>query len=541
MRRSACLPAFLAGAFALAPIIAQPSPVTATTIPHVLRFAAAEDVATLNPDLNLQGVVLWLSQMTAAYLFRLDNKNSLVPELATVVPTQQNGGVSRDGKTITLHLRKGVKWSDGVPFDSSDVAFSIAAINNPANNIADRSGFDQIARVEEPDKFTVIVHLKTPVGAIVYRLFASNQGGALLPKHILGALPDMNTAAYNSLPVGIGPFRYKAWKRGDEIELEANPNYWRGRPALSEVIYKLIPDRNTVLTQLETGELDMWVPFGGVYLSRVSAIENLHVIRHPSYIVNQILFNTTSGPLEDRVVRQALRFAVDRQEIRDKVGHGVGIVQNVPFPEVDPEVPRDIAITPYDLAKANALLDADGWKRGADGIRVKDGQRLEVPFVSSTGTPDGDTSIEIIRSSWKQIGVDMSVQRYLSALLFGPYASGGILANGKFGAMFLGNEIAAPLDVANVYACKSFPPAGQNYYRFCDPKLEPLIARYSGTIDSSERAKLLSAILHVVDDQSIAVIAYAREDLFGVSNAVKNFAPNNATPFDDMMHVDVVP
>ena len=515
--------------------------VDATTVPHVLRYASAEDVATLNPDLNVQGVVLWLNEMTAAYLFRLDHNNSLIPELATVVPTQRNGGVSRDGKTITIHLRKGVKWSDGSPFDSGDVAFSISAIENPANNIVDRSGFDQIASVDEPDKYTAVVHLKAPVGAIVYRLFASNQGESLLPKHVLGALPDMNSAAFNSLPIGIGPFRYKAWKRGDEIELEANPNYWRGKPALSEVVYKLIPDRNTVLTQLETGEIDMWVPFGGVYLSRVSGIPNVHIVRHPSYIINQVLFNTTSGVLKDRIVREALRLAVDRRELRDKVAHGVGILQNVPFPEVDPEVPKDISLTPYDLAKANALLDGAGWKRGADGIRVKDGQRLEIPFVSSTGTPDGDTIIEIIRSSWKEIGADINVQRYLSTLLFGPYASGGILATGKFGAMLLGNEIAAPFDVANVYGCKAVPPAGQNYDRFCDPELEPLIARYSRTIDFAERAKLLSSILHFVDDRSIAIITYGREDLFGVSDAVKNFTPNNATPFDDMMHVDVVP
>jgi peptide/nickel transport system substrate-binding protein len=542
VKRSSCLPAFLAAVVAVSPFLGGAAPARATTIPHVLRFATAEEIATLNPDLNQQLVVAWLSEMTAAYLFRLDHRNALEPELATEVPTQSNGGVSRDGKTVTVHLRRGLKWSDGAPLDADDIVFSIAAENNAANNIVDRSGFDHIAKIDEPNKQTVIVHLKVPIGAIVYRLFASNQtSSAILPKHLLGSLPDINTAPFNALPIGAGPFRYKAWERGDRVELEPNPFYWRGRPSLSEVVMKLIPDRNTVLTQLQTGELDMWYPFGGAYLSRVQSIPNVHVIRQPSYANNLVLFNTTAPALKDRTVREALRFAVDRRTLRDKVSHGVGNLQNVLLPEVDPAVPKNIAFTPFDLAKANALLDAGGWKRGDDGVRSKDGVRLSIDFASSQGTPDADTAIELIRASWKEIGVEINVQRYQSSVLFGPYAAGGILATGKFGVLFLGNVVPAPFDLENEYGCSGFPPKGQNYNRFCYPPLEPLIADYARSFDSKQRAAKLSKVLHLLDDQAISIVTVGREDLFGVSDAVKNFHPNNATPFDDMMHVDVVP
>jgi hypothetical protein len=115
-------------------------PVSAAPTAHVLRFATAEEVATLNPDINQQLVVGYLDQMTAAYAFRLDQENRLTPELATVVPTTRNGGISADGKTITLHLRQHVKWSDGVAFDADDVAFTISAINNSANLVPSRDG-----------------------------------------------------------------------------------------------------------------------------------------------------------------------------------------------------------------------------------------------------------------------------------------------------------------------------------------------------------------------------------------------------------------
>jgi peptide/nickel transport system substrate-binding protein len=514
-------------------------PARAATVAHTFRFATAEEVSTLNPELNNQVVVTYLSQMTAAYAFRLDHENRLVPELATNIPSQRNGGISKDGRTITLHLRKGVKWSDGSPFDADDVAFTIAAINNPANIIPSRQGFDQITAVREPDKFTLVVHLKAPYGAIVPTLFASSGLLAILPKHILGLLRDMNNAPFNALPVGIGPFRYAAWKRGEQIELERNPYYWRGQPALEHVVMKLIPDRNTVLTQLQTGEIDMWYPFGGSFLSRVSGIANVHVIRQPSYVINQALLNVKGPVLADRSVRQALRYAVDRRLLREKVAHGVGLLQNVIVPTVDPSTPKDIAFSPFDIAKANAILDAGGWKRGADGVRQKSGNRLSVAFVSSTGTPDVDTTIELIRTWWSEIGVQLDVRRYESSMLFGPYASGGILANGRFDIMFLGRLIAAPFDLTSSFACNHVPPAGSNDARYCNPKLDAILAEYDVAYDDSTRAKLLSTALHIIDDEALVIVTTGREDLFGVNNAVKDFTPNEATPFDDMLHVDV--
>ena len=207
---------FSVALFALAApahVAADVARTNATTIPHVLRFATAEDIAGLNPELNTQAVLGYLSQMTMAYLFRYDHQNQIEPELATVVPTFANGGISKDGKTITLHLRGGVKWSDGEPFGADDVVFSIDAMNNPANNVASRDGFDRVTKAEAPNATTVVVHLRETYGTIVPTLFGSSGSVAVLPKHLLGSLPDINSAPYNSLPVGIGPFRYAAWKR----------------------------------------------------------------------------------------------------------------------------------------------------------------------------------------------------------------------------------------------------------------------------------------------------------------------------------------
>ena len=519
--------------------VADGGRVNATTVPHVLRLATGEDIAGLNPDLSTQLVVGMLSQMTMAFLFRCDRENKFVPELATRVPTTANGGVSRDGKTVTIDVRRGVKWSDGAPFDADDVVFSIAAINNPANRIPVRDGFDRIASVDEPDKYRVVVHLREPYFAIVPKLFSSANTLALLPKHLLGSQPDINTGDYNNLPVGIGPFRYSVWKRGDAVELAANPLYWRGRPKLDRVIMKLIPDRNTVLAQLQTGELDMWYPFGGSFLARVAAIPSVSVLRTPAYIFNEITLNLKNPALADAGVRHALLLATDRKTIVDKVGHGVGVLQDVSAPLVDPAVPKDIPFTQYDPAKANALLDRDGWLRGSDGIRAKGAARLSFDVATSAGSPDVDLQIELIRSWWKEIGVELNVQHYDPALLFGAKADNGILYNGKFDVAFVAWSVNIPIDPTELYGCKEVPPQGHNMGSYCNPKLDALLGDLQGAYDEAQyRADLAKSLRTIAADVPV-IIANGRENIFGFNKDLRNFHPNSVTVFDDMMDVDI--
>ncbi len=516
------------------------SHINATTQPHVLRFTQAEDIETLNPALNQQGAIAPVAEMTMAYLFRYDRNNRPIPELATEVPTKANGDVSADGKTIRIKLRRGVKWSDGAPFSADDVIFSTNVENNPANIITSRNGFELVTKMDEPDKYSVVFHLRRPFSAFLPIFFTT--GGAepaLMPKHILGRLANINNAPYNSLPIGIGPFKYVVWNRGNDVELERNPLYWRGQPKLQRVIFKLITDRNTAFTQLSTGELDLWYPSTGQFYSRIKALRGYDVIRQPSYYYNHFDFNLTRPVFKDRAVRQAMRLALDRKTLLDKIQHGVGILQESFVPPNYPDTPAGIARVPFDIARANRLLDAAGWKRGADGIRAKNGVRLSFEFASSVGTPDTDTQLELVRGWWKQIGVTFTIKRYLSSMLFNAAASGGIMYGGKFDmlAFAIGNEAVA--DLSQNFSCAFIPPNGQNVTHYCNPSIEPLFAnfrtQYGYEAQAPDLAKLDMAI--VADVPSI--VTFSREDLFAVSKDLKNFRPNAVSPFDDMMEVDI--
>ncbi|HEV8022058.1 MAG TPA: ABC transporter substrate-binding protein, partial [Candidatus Lustribacter sp.] len=239
---------------------------------HVLRYADTTDINTLNTWIATSGNSQTLTELTGAFFTRLDPKGNPTPELVTVIPTQANGGISRDGKTITWHLRHGVKWSDGQPFDSSDVTYTWRVAQDKTNDINTRDVWDRMANITAPDKYTVVFHLKTPYATFIVDYFNTQSNNCVLPKHILGPGTNFNQSPYNALPVGIGPFRYTAFNRGNDVEMEANPYYFRGLPKLHKAIYKMITDDNTELTQLETGEIDLWDTINGTMAATAKAL-----------------------------------------------------------------------------------------------------------------------------------------------------------------------------------------------------------------------------------------------------------------------------
>jgi peptide/nickel transport system substrate-binding protein len=509
----------------------------AWTTPHVLTISDGGDVNTLNPHLGQFATVANLSEMTMAWLVKWDEHNQPYPELATQVPTQTNGGVSKDGFTITYHIRRGVKWSDGAPFNADDVVFSTAVVNNLANNEGAR--LDQITKVDEPDKFTVVFHLKAPYSPSTAAFFSSCCANpSILPKHLLAQYPNINNVAYNSLPVGIGPFKFERWDRSVQVVLVANSLYWRGRPKLEKIIYKIIPDHDKLLSQLEAHKVDMWYQFGGAYLPRIQALQGYAVFQQPSYAYNHYDFNVTHPVVADRRVRQALRLALNRQGLVDKVEHGVGVVQDSAMPVSAPYF-VDLGTTPYDPAKANELLDQAGWTRGVDGIRVKNGVKLELNVATRAGAPDTDAQLDLVRNDWKQIGVGVDVHHYPAALMFAPLQQGGVVYGGKWDVITFAWAADPIGDYSAIYGCQAFPPAGQNNLRWCNKTAQSAMDALFGHYEQSQRNADVKIMMQEFVNDVPSVVSFLRVDMFAYNKDLKNYHPNSVTPFDNMMDVDI--
>jgi peptide/nickel transport system substrate-binding protein len=508
------------------------------TTPHILRIAdGANALTTLNPHLSSNPPTVNLSEMTMAWLVKWDRNNQPYPELATAVPTRANGGISADGLAITYHLRKSVRWSDGAPFNADDVVFTNDLMNNKANNVVGR--FDMISGISEPDKYTVIFHLKKPYSPAIEGFFSSCCANPpILPKHLLAKYPNINDVPYNSLPVGIGPFKYQSWGHSREVVMVANPLYWRGRPKLDKIVYMDIPNRDAVLEQLKKHQIDMWYQFSGTYLPRIQAMTEVSVYRHPSYAFNHFDFNLTHPIVADVRVRQALRLALNRTQLVNTLLHGVGVVQDTATPVAAPYF-VDMGATEYDPVRANALLDQAGWARGADGIRAKGGVKLELTFATREGAADLDEQTAFLREQWKQVGVALKVQHYPSALMFAPAQQGGVIYGDKWDVTTFAYAATPTGDYLPYYGCDQFPPAGGNDARWCNQTAQSAMKAFYTHYDPARRKADIQITMSEFVKDVPSIVSLMREDLFAYNSELTNYRPNSLTIFDNMMDVDI--
>ncbi len=515
---------------------------TAAAHPHWLRISNGQgDPNSLNIHLDPSGVTGYISELSQAYLARYDRHAHPIPELVTVIPSKRNGGISADGKTITWHLRHGVRWSDGAPFTGDDVVFSVQTIMNPANNEEQGiSGWDQIARMEQRGPYTVIFHLKRPYGSFLPLYFATAANEpCILPKHILGKLHDINTAPYNSKPVGIGPFRVTQWRHGDAVELEANPYYWRGRPKLDRITFKLLTSQETLVNQLQTGEVDLWPLMPPSYTARLKTVPSLKVLVEPNFRTTNLDFENTRPLVLDVRVRRAIRAAIDRKQLIAKVMHGYGTLHDGVVIPLDPPTDHDRTV-PFDPAAARVLLEAAGWHLQPDGTRAKSGTKLVMDAVFPLGTAELDQTMEYVRSALHDVGITVQSRRFAPNVFRAQISAGGILYGGKYELALYPRTLEAVSDVNGLYGCESIPPHGENATRYCSPRVDALLRDVEGSYDETTRRRLFGRVQAQIITDVPTIILYVWRGGYAWSRNVHGFDPPLITPFDDMLGVDVL-
>jgi peptide/nickel transport system substrate-binding protein len=441
------------------------------TIPGTFRWADAEDIDNLNPLLSTETVVNDLSSFTMGYFFVFDDKGNPQPSLCLVVPTKENHLISPDGKTLTFKLRHGVLWHDGKPFTSADVAFTVKTILDPKTNVLTRVGWDLIERVDTPDDYTAVFHLKQPFAAFMNRYFTPVGNPAVLPKHLLEG-QDVNRAAYNALPVGLGPFKYVRWNRSSEVVMEAFPKWWGGPPKLKRVLFKVVPDANTAMAALQTHDIDAYVRVPNNQYERVARVPHTHSISFDTNSYGHVDFNVANPILADARVRQALARAIDLRLLWEKVDHRSGFLACTPISHMswayDPHAP----CYPFDLQGAARQLQSAGWAMGPDGLRHKNGQTLRLRFAGNTGNPGLDARVLLIQQWYKQVGVALEYLRYPTEKLFASYYAGGIAATRRYDLISYAWSLPPDPDMTNLVACSRISPKGQNYMGYCNPHVD---------------------------------------------------------------------
>ena len=312
-----------------------------------------------------------------------------------------------DGLSITFTLRQGVTWHDGKPFTSADVAYSVMELLKKFHPRG-RSTLAPVTAVDTPDAHTAIFRLSRPAPAIMSAL--SSAEAPILPKHIYEGT-DPLTNPRNNNPIGTGPFRLTQWQRGSFIELERNPTYWdTGKPYLDRLVVRSFTDAGARAAAFERGELQLAgttpVPLAEVANFRKNpkfTIEERGEELNNSLDISE--FNLRHPMLGKIEVRHAIRHAINSDAMMRVVWSGLAVPLISPIPSTlakfhSADVPR----YPFDLARANALLDGAGAPRGADGTRFK--IRLDIPTISDVYQREA----EFLRQSLRQVGIDVEVR-----------------------------------------------------------------------------------------------------------------------------------
>ena len=495
----------------------------------VLRIANLSEPDSLNPVVGNQQIDSDLAMLWAGFFFNFNDKNEFVPELATVLPTVQNGGISKDGKTILYHLRRGVTWQDGAPFSAHDVIFTWHTIMSKKNNIPSTVGFELITAIDVIDPYTIRVHLKESWAPFVATFF--NQSGTpypVLPAHLLEKLPNINQIPFNSQPIGTGPFVVQRWQHGSKIVFTANPHYWRGAPKLSRIEYEAVPNENTILTLLQSHEADLEFNATSNNWEQLKDIPGTRATLTPFNQYGQIGLNHKSPYLSDPRVRQALWYALDTKTIIHDVTHDVNVVGYTNQPSFSWAYNPNVPHYDYNPARAKALLDEAGWKAGPDGIRTKNGEPLSVTIAGVTGSATNNATDVLVQKYWKDVGIEAQVKNYISSLFFATYGAGGILQTGKFDAAFFSWLAGTDPDDSTLTMCDQKPPNGQNIYHICNSEIDAAERVAVSSSDQAVRKKAYDRIQALMAQDVPMIIVWYNRRISIENTDLKNYKPAHA-------------
>jgi peptide/nickel transport system substrate-binding protein len=486
------------------------------TVPGRLIYAEAADVKSLNPMLATSAVAGDLSMFIFSYAVRYDDHARPIPDALRELPTVENGDVSRDGLTLKYKLRPNIYFHDNVRLTCRDLAFTWKAVMNPANNDITQDGYKDIKDIDCHDPLVALIHMKRVYAPFLQQLWGLNGNAPILPAHLLEKYNDskgsFNTAAYQSAPVGSGPFSFVSWSRASQVELKAFDRYFLGKPKLRTVIYKIVPDDSTMVDELKTHEIDMAVRVGSNVWPQLQNIPGVIAREVPEFAYSHIDFNLKRPLFADARVRRALAMAIDRKSILAKIAHGLGDLTDTALsPKNSWAWTNDTAHYDYDPAKAAALLDAAGWKVGPDGIRTKNGQRLAFNFSTQTESRNGKAIEADVQAMWHDIGADVAVKNTPTAQFFDNTAN-GILQGGHYDVAAFSWVAAADPDDSAIYSAHNMAPRGQNALFWNDPAVTAAMDDELATVDRARRLRDFKLEQqHFAGDVPSIVLYYLRE------------------------------
>lgn len=487
-----------------------------------LVFAIGSNPETLNPAVTTGVEALAVACKMFNGLVYLDRDWNPQPELA------QSWTVSRDGLRIAFKLQPGVRWHDGRPFTSADVKFTmeeVLAKLHPRTRLA----FANVEGVDAPDPLSVVVRFRKAYAPFMQQMTC--QEAAILPKHLYEGTEVLKNPRNSDAPVGTGPFKWGRWVRGDFVEMVRNDQYFRpGLPYLDRVIAKVMPDAASRVLAVEAGDVDYIQSFFLLKqeVARLKSNPGLQVRQDTDLPGTFILFfNTRNKPFEDKRVRHALAMGLNRQQLLEQAVFGLGRVAKSAIhvglgwahnPDVD-----YTKLFPHDPARANALLDQAGYRRGGDGTRFK------LRLVYNVAQAGFSAMAEIARDNWKALGVDVVLEPVEFQVTLEK-----VFVKHEFDASFQPYTTAGDpaIGIARAYATMNDRRPFTNPTGYSNAKLDDLFAQAATVPARDERRRLYFEAQRIIADDLPALVTIDRTEV-DVASAKFRGLWQSAEPYDE--------
>lgn len=419
------------------------------------------------------------------------------------------------GRLLKFKLREDIKWFDGVPLTADDVEFTYKLMIDPKTPTAYGGNFKVVKEFRKTGRYTFEIEYEEPFAKALVT-WATD----ILPKHALEG-EDLLDTKYSRQPLGAGPYKLKEWVPGTQVVLEANPDFFEGKPYIEKVVYRVIPDLSTQFLELKAGNLDMMGLGPLQYLYQTSGPGwdgSFNKFEYLSSGYSFLGYNMKHRFFQDVRVRRAIDYAIDRDEIVKGVLYGLGEPANGPYKPGTWQYNEAVKPRPYNPEKAKELLKQAGWTdTDNDGVLDKDG----IPFAFSIITNQGNTqrikSGVIIQQRLSDIGIKVDLRTVEWAAFIKEFVD-----KGRFDAIILGWNILQDPDIYNVWHSSMAVAGGLNFTRYTNDRLDALLEQGRAIVDIERRKVIYDEVQQILHEEVPYSFLYVPKSLPIVQARVQN-------------------
>ena len=470
------------------------------------------DARTLIPILASDSASADICGMLFNGLVKYDKDINLVGDLA------DSWEIKDAGLTIIFHLRKNVFWHDGRPFTARDVEFTYQKLIDPRVRTPYSGDFLKVKLLEVIDDYTVKVTYKEPFSPGL-----ASWGMSVIPQHLLDK-EDLNTSSFSRHPIGTGPYKFKSWKSQEKIELAANKGYFEKEPYLSRYVYRVIPDEATLFLELQAQGID----YSGLnplqYKKQTDTDffkENYRKFRIESFSYTYLGYNLNSPLFKEARVRQALNYAVDKNEIIKGVCLGLGRVSTGPFVPESWAYDQEIKPSEFSPQKARELLSESGWSdHNHDGLLDKDGITFEFTILTNQGNLERQRVAEIIQSRLREVGIKVKIKVVEWAAFLSEF-----IDKRKFEAVLLGWSLGRDPDCYDIWHSSKTRQGDFNFIGYSNPQVDRLLDEGRKTFDQNKRKEAYNKIHKILYAEQPCMFLYVPDALPIISSRFEGIKP----------------